>query len=35
MTSAQTQPTPQGLLGNLENLWQGIDEMLDSLGPED
>ena len=35
MTTAETAPTPQGLLANLENLWAGIDEMLGSLGPND
>ncbi len=35
MTTADSAPTPQGLLANLEDLWQGIDEMLGSLGPND
>ena len=35
MATAASQPTVQGLLGNLENLWQGIDEFLGTLGPDD
>ena len=35
MTTVKSAPTPQGLLANLEGLWQGIDEMLGSLGPSD
>ena len=35
MTTAESAPSPQGLLANLEDLWQGIDEMHGSLGPSD
>ena len=35
MTQEATQQGVQSILGDLENLWQGIDQMLDALGPDD